>query len=508
MPDKVINRDYIGVVKEIDGRVSYDAIEIPHPHTEFLEQISDMVNNANRTVFDLQSHFDLWFKESPARFNYTLGYSDSYVEGICKPKDITNDEYQDKISKPEENRVSYKANESYEEALNRKLKEYYLQDCQYYIRVLDYYDKYKSLKEDPTIKMISTSFIGWTNIPYKITSEISADMSTNFGYGVSSYFILILKYKDIKIIPYSHLVKYPKAQAADLIRNTRSYKTDSDSWEPCLKFTARAAELAKQGPDVFFDEFLVREIDEMMSGLRRVHQSAEAEVEHFINFRNPQNPYIYVREFSSEEKNEYNVYKKEFVLMFKVEKLAGALDFLEELGKISDCYDKIDGYIEEIKQINRTLIPEIDAFLVELSKEIEAKKIKSVELQEEIDVKDAEVERLDELMAPYEDELDSLKKKAVDEFGTQKKAEHKDEDWDDIKHQFRGREISLEREVKEQYISQHPQFVELQNERSQISNERSGLYNKKRDLDKDIRYRENIVKALEDNKEKIKTATK
>lgn len=64
---KIINRDYIGVVKEVNDRLKYVEIEIPHDDI-LIEEIEAMKDNDNRTLMDVQQRFNEAFPVENFRY--------------------------------------------------------------------------------------------------------------------------------------------------------------------------------------------------------------------------------------------------------------------------------------------------------------------------------------------------------------------------------------------------------------------------------------------------------
>ncbi len=489
-----INKTFIGVVKEINGNVSYTKIQIPR-HSEFLAELNDMMENPNRTVLDMQSHFDRYFSATPSGYNYCAYYSSSYVSGVSRPATITFDEYQKQLDDAKEKAAScydendndFMRQEAMESAafeLARNLKGKFYSQSVDYITAHDYVCKLNILKGESDIKMISTALIGWASHHYDITRDIRACVSTNFGYGYSSYFFLTLTYKGVDIIPFSYWVKYPYAHMSDIRRCTRSYYPDAKYWDLCLDFTASAANLAKQGEGKFFDKFLVHEIEEMMGGLRRINTSPEDSIKVLLNNDYSGNSYSFVRAFSRDEMSEYKLHPNEFTFMNKVHKLSGALAFLEDLQNIQGFYSKVLDYIDEIKAINRELLPQINQFIGRLSDEIQNRTIESNKLKGQIETKQSEINTLNVLIKPFEDELRLMVEAVLMEKETYYEEKTR---------------------IETEYINANPKFSDLRDAKKTIVTEKDMLLNEKSKIDADIRYRKNLIVTLNDSKIDIKT---
>ena len=111
---------------------------------------------------------------------------------------------------------------------------------------------------------------GWYGINWKFNDDISFLINTNFGFGSSSYFYAIFKYKDFILAPYSFYVKYKNSTFASVTRCTYEYSLNYESWNSvmtdCLDFYN--AIVFKNSKYVF--TWLDNQLNEMVSGLERL----------------------------------------------------------------------------------------------------------------------------------------------------------------------------------------------------------------------------------------------
>ena len=78
----IINVDHINIIRENNGRVSFESIVIPKD-VELLTELEAMVDNPNRTVIDMQNRMALSFNVNNRRvYNYIhpYSYASSYVD--------------------------------------------------------------------------------------------------------------------------------------------------------------------------------------------------------------------------------------------------------------------------------------------------------------------------------------------------------------------------------------------------------------------------------------------
>ena len=79
-----VNKDYIGIIRNVNGCVRFVKEEIQQK-TALVEDLKAMLENPNRTIFDLQSKMDMEFLPSErTSINYLApySYSSSYVSGV------------------------------------------------------------------------------------------------------------------------------------------------------------------------------------------------------------------------------------------------------------------------------------------------------------------------------------------------------------------------------------------------------------------------------------------
>lgn len=403
-----INVDYIGVVSELEGKgtLVYSRIPIDNPYRELLGELQDMIKNDNKNILDMQGHFTMQLRKdySPNGFNYCspYGYSSSYVKVVLYPELYSFDAYHDELAAVIESgeRMNF---------AQKKKRDFFVK-CERYIQAFCFYQKLSSLKSNPRNKMFSSEMIGWTNYNYPINQHVEISVSSNFGYGLSSYFFVNLKYKGIDILPYSYMVNYYYANMKDIIRYTRLYEVCRDSWNTALNFVVETSNEASFNEESFVKKWIVNEIDEMMSGLERI---AKTPKEHFDNLRLTKRELgglIYVRNISNAEIETYAIYSNEMILVWQAEKISGALLFLEKLEALIPIHSKVTESIERIKSINVEMLPRFRTKLAEMEKEIE-------EYKKNVDLEIAEKNRIETECQPYCDEI----QKIIDEYPKRQK---------------------------------------------------------------------------------------
>ncbi len=107
---------------------------------------------------------------------------------------------------------------------------------------------------------------GWNNDHFPLDNNFSIDVFTNFGYGGSSYFDLLIKYKDIKIIPYTVVIYYKYANASSVLHATKKFDVLDESWIKCFDFVIDEINLFNQkGRESYILSRIKIQIEELCS---------------------------------------------------------------------------------------------------------------------------------------------------------------------------------------------------------------------------------------------------
>lgn len=125
----------------------------------------------------------------------------------------------------------------------------------------------KKLRKMNNVYAYSHRFKGFNTQEYKISDDFKIEIKTNFGYGNSSYFDLVLFYKDHPIIPYTNIVYYKYINAQSLIHNTQDYPVRDRSWKDCFEYTVKIINDFYAGSQNFIKNYVVETIEEMFKTL-------------------------------------------------------------------------------------------------------------------------------------------------------------------------------------------------------------------------------------------------
>lgn len=277
-----------------------------------------------------------------------------------------------------------------------------------------------------------------------------------------------MKYKGIDILPYSAIVRYYNANIVELRRNTRQYSTERDSWNVAFDFVVESANMAKNNPKKFINEWIVNEISEMVSGLKNISERPHVEINRLIERKQNkvENGFGYsVRNISNDEIEDYKVYTNEMNIAFKAEKVTGALSFLEKLSELAELLPTIYKSMDEIKLLNKTLIPELEESIPKI--------------QDELDKESKQLEKLEPKLGILNEKIEPHKN-AIREL------------------QEPCRSWREKDQVEKDYESEHPEYGELCSEKKELLTSIDALKTH-------IRKRTNFINCLKACQNRIQT---
>lgn len=428
-----INQDYVTVVKETNGHYYVDKVQIQK--SDYLRGIfEDAVKNPDKMLFDFEAMFFDHYEDQSEDFYFVTpyGYKSSYVNEATKPEPIGNTENLNSILEDLYSDYDLLDPQTYKACI----KKLYVRTFKRYILQSDLSKALKQIRNYSSVKMYSHDYLGWKHMEFALSDDVKIYVDTNFGYGFSSYFILTVSYKDIIITPLSHIVNYYYANVVDMLQCTRSYIVDHNSWEHALKFAAEFANQARNAPGQFVKNYLIHEVEEMMSGLRRIKRDPRAALESMMGRNYPEDLSTKTLRFVSDipkwDIESFKAYGREFPIVFMAEKLTSALDTIEKLEKIGEFSPKLIKYQDEIYAMNKDILPLLTSTCEIIEKEIEGiSNLISAEGKLIIEIKDELKELVDEkknlanAIKPFED----MKKEATAKLKSQ-------EEKDEFKHKY------------------------------------------------------------------------
>lgn len=397
-----VNEKYVlALVENSDATLSVKRMDIPSSEVPIAE-LEAMVDNPNRTVYDMSSYFYSVFspKVKAFAFCYPSEYNDSFIDSRSVPKEVSYADYVKGVKEIESIfNGKHRFCKEFLEVLKLKLdneiieanhsdKKKYFKKASIYIKCLRLSETVKKIKEHDEIKMYSRDVVGYSTYTHKINDDITVELRTNFGYGSAAYFNLAVKYKDIVILPYSYLVHYYYANMKSLMACTRAYRPLRESWESSINFIADFVNQSIADPRKFVGEYVIKEVEEMMKGLRAIMDNP-AEVQ--IRIKDSTSSEVrlsVIRPFNKDEFVMMESMADELTTLFKAEKITGALLFIESLTQLQEFCGDMSALIGEILSMNKDVKPEIPPVLNSVRSMIEAFKREEKNLERQIKFKE------------------------------------------------------------------------------------------------------------------------
>lgn len=426
MESRDIDRTHIIALREVNGLFQNVELPITRPE-QFIAELKAMIDNPNRTVWDMQSYFTSRFQKISGYLDYIYPYSynSSYVGGIQYPNLSGYDELRKSWADAGTNaRESYfascksngiipdnnSANQAEIKAINdlkRRQKTNFISNAIRWINASCYAEAASELNRDNSVKMYSKENIGWSSFTHQINDDIKISLKTNFGFGNAAYFLMAVQYKGLDILPYSYIVKYYKAGMADIIRCTRSYSPSRESWSASFDFLSDFVNNSIADPEGFVESYIIREVEEMMRGLEAIAINPKDFIDR-IGSRKADPCVINVRPMFNDDRVRMQTYPDETPILFKVEKITGALDFLNSLSAIAKEVKTVQPHIDRLLEINLSLYPEIQVAISKINKKISEQDRVKTNLETKIAC-------LTEQLIPFEDEITQLRSASTEE---------------------------------------------------------------------------------------------
>lgn len=312
------------------------------------------------------------------------------------------------------------------------------------------------------------------SVEHKVNNDISIKVETNFCYGCSSYFHVTVIYKGIALLPYSVWVRYYFAGISELLRCTRSYKCSRDSWHICMAFLENFINSAISNPEDFIRTEVMREVNGLIKGLEEIFLYKEEQFEKEIKVKERPGDERYIgirgtRYATENDVEEYKIAPHEIAMIYKMEKISGALLFLDNLRKIKEIYTEVSDVIDRIIEMNQIILPEVENTIPPVENEI--RKL------------NAELNPLNRQLKSYEVSFDKLQQRLDRCLGM---VLNKDKI---LTHENRERIIN-------EFVDKNPQYLELKESIQSLKRDVNSLENK-------ICKRERVLKKLNDYKSLI-----
>ncbi len=435
-----VNIKYVlGLEEKQDKTLQIVKIDIPQS-TDIIEELEAMQENPDKTLYDMSSFFYCHFSpiEDSYQYCFPKEYDKAYLKEqvVSAPKEISYWEYKkiDSERKKIWGRRLFNNRDLSRQEIEKQWNEYvhkidslckkkYFSKAKDYILCQNLYTATLEAERNSNIKIYSHDIEGFNHIIYDIDDEVKVRVDTNFGYGRSAYFRLTIKYKEIVLIPYSDLVHFYFANMKSLIAYTKSYSCNRDSWKGLMEYVSNFVNNSRHYPKRFVRDYVLNEIHIMMEGLREIIINPEEAFNQISTIYQRDVRLSTLRPFNEKEFQLYETTKEEIISVFKIEKISGALHFVENLRSLKDVCTEVDSVIDELIELNKSVAPELPPMLESIDASIQPIQEELDNLNKELDKKNTEQEglenRLKYILLYWNQRNDEAKRQREEKFKRQ-----------------------------------------------------------------------------------------
>lgn len=195
-------------------------------------------------------------------------------------------------------------------------------------------------EKHPDILAFSHRQGGWKTFEWQFNADIKFQVSTNFGFGNSSYFFLITFYKGYQLTPYSYYVRYRYAQVSDICRYTYSYPVQYSAWRDAMHDAINFYNAVVLQQDIHVLTWIKGHLKGMLDGLESYLTNQEG-----VNM----NTFV-------ETRNQSIRLSGEDWFVVKTEKISGSMQFITNM-KALPAEIPVNTYIDRLVDINRRFMP-------------------------------------------------------------------------------------------------------------------------------------------------------
>ena len=196
-------------------------------------------------------------------YNYTFNYSSAYTSIT----DLYKDKVQDFILESEE--IYFRL------WLYETLRAYTLESM------------YKLLEKKSIIKAFSHYRIGWNKNEFTLDDSFKITINTNFGYGLSSYFSIVLYYQNIPLITGNYVIYYLYVLSKEQVNYTLLFELNEDSWNVSFRsLTTIIKRTIKMKSTQFLREHYIESLNRWIQGLDNIVEQEEFDIFGSLNHLN------------------------------------------------------------------------------------------------------------------------------------------------------------------------------------------------------------------------------
>lgn len=230
----------------------------------------------------------------------------------------------------------------------------------------------ESCLEDSRNILCSHRFYGWTKPIYSLDSNFKIEFKTNFGYGDSNYFYLVIYYRGIQVFNFMDWVNYGFAEISEMEQYSMKYSIVDTSgkhskekivdrlWEKAIQDAEDVCKCYLESEEEFVRVYIIENLESMVSRLEEVIDADDEEVnKEFRNYEYNFGKTLVDIDIDGEDEQEKARIVKAMSMNVKGYMISGLLNLMGEVVKLRDIIP-IDSYLDRIKHLNLKLKPMLD----------------------------------------------------------------------------------------------------------------------------------------------------
>lgn len=247
--------DYIlAIRKDSEGKLSLVEIRLPLLFPALKQELEGLLIDQESTVEDMQKAFERCIKPCDTSFIYSYygQIGGSPVSGQSYPEIY---EYTDKSD--------------YMEMVDR------------YLWGMSYQEAVRGLEKDSSTVIWSWLDQGYTQKEIAVSEHLRIRLSTNFCYGLNSYFILSVYYHDVLILPYDYVVEYLNVKRLGL--SSFNYNIDKpgiDVWHDAF---AKVVDIANLTEKEFVDRWIISRVSSLLNDMSMLMDKPEMSIQYYYD---------------------------------------------------------------------------------------------------------------------------------------------------------------------------------------------------------------------------------
>lgn len=398
-----INFDYLLTLKMIQGRIVLSQFPIAKHFSEIFESVTNILTSDQIASTEILQDFirncelidvsNRLYQETNNEFlNYCIELDSRYLPDIPTliPNKLIN--LQDKLSyanqlytSGEYEKYCKKDRRITEQDIYQEIIKNLNRDFANYI--LTWIHGYRismairECRSQEGLIAFSHRYKGWALPEHQVNANFRLNFRTNFGYGRSSHFFILLNYKGVQIFPFMDWLNYQFVEVSQLARyskmihewetvkklynsqgKTTTYSKEEvvikqEFWQTAMDYILEAANMAITDENAFITKYIVEPIENLVNELNLLlSDDSESIVLTYPKFNEN-------FELKSLDEEGNLLFKKLYLMDAKAEKISGALQFIDEFRKLTLIIENPELYVKRVESINQQFRPLLDNYL-------------------------------------------------------------------------------------------------------------------------------------------------